>query len=504
MKRIFTLSLSLLIAAAAFGQNQYDELLLSVEQYGGSARTMAMGNAFTALGGDIGSISINPAGSGVFKCSQIALTPSVDFINASSTYLGSVTKNYAGNFTVPNTGFVFTFDTGSASGILNFNFSFSLSRKADFNTITSVSGSTSGSSYVASMASELAESGITFDRIDMDSGVEPFNNVSSAYWPHILMYNAYIIDLDKDYPLDDAAYIPNTYSRDNMNNLRIPGELNQDLYRRTRGGIDEFTLNFGGNLSDILYFGVNLNLESVNYIVEESMSEFSSDPGLFDTGFDEVVCNTWRQTTGLGINAKFGLIATPVSGLRLGATLTTPTAYSLTDTWDHTVYSYFNHRNPDYQDWKRETPPGAYDWKTTSPMRFSLGAAYVIGKSAIVSFDYERVDYSRIDNGFNASNIFRAGAEARLGNFLSLRAGYAFYGSPETGRSATRLVSGGLGFNLGNAVGIDVAYQQMLRTSETFSLYNSYSDIYQGAVTAPVGTTDRTSGRVAVSFNWKF
>lgn len=504
MKRIFTVSLSLLIAAAAFGQDRYDELLLSTEQYGGSARTMAMGNAFTALGGDMGSLSINPASSGVFRCSQISVTPAVGFRSATSTYLGSEVKSSASTFTVPNTGFVFTFDTGRMSGLLNFNFGLTLSRKADFNTVTRVAGSTSGSSYVASLASELAASGITYDRIDMDAGARPFDNVSSAYWPHILMYNAFLIDLDGDFPSDDAAYIPNTYSRDNLHRLRIPGELNQDLYRRTRGGIDEFSLNFGGNVSDILYFGVNVNLESVNYIVEESMSEFSSEPGRFDTGFDEALANYWRQTTGLGINAKFGLIVTPVTGLRIGATFTTPTAYSLTDTWDHTVYSYFDGSNPLYQDWKRETPPGVYDWNTTSPLRFSIGAAYVFGKGGLVSFDYERVNYSRISNEFNASNIFRAGAEGRIADFISLRAGYAHYSSPEEGGSATRLVSGGLGFNLNSSFGIDVAYQHMLQSSGTFSLYNNYTDIYEGSVTAPTGTEVRSGGRVSVSLNWKF
>lgn len=77
-----TASIIIILAAmSAFGhaQTASDALLFSSTDYEGTARTMAMGNAFTALGGDLGSISINPAGSAVAKYSQITLTPSLTF-----------------------------------------------------------------------------------------------------------------------------------------------------------------------------------------------------------------------------------------------------------------------------------------------------------------------------------------------------------------------------------------------------------------------------------------
>ena len=59
-------ALILLLGTAAVGmeaQTMYDALRFSENNYEGTARTMAMGNAFTALGGDLGGITINPAGS---------------------------------------------------------------------------------------------------------------------------------------------------------------------------------------------------------------------------------------------------------------------------------------------------------------------------------------------------------------------------------------------------------------------------------------------------------
>ena len=74
-------ALILLLSAAAFGmeaQSMYDALRFSENNYEGTARTMAMGNAFTALGGDLGAVTINPAGSAVAKYSQITVSPGVN------------------------------------------------------------------------------------------------------------------------------------------------------------------------------------------------------------------------------------------------------------------------------------------------------------------------------------------------------------------------------------------------------------------------------------------
>jgi hypothetical protein len=66
-------------AIASHAQTAYDGLLFSENNYEGTARSVAMGNAFTALGGDLGSITINPAGSAVAGYSQFTITPGLTF-----------------------------------------------------------------------------------------------------------------------------------------------------------------------------------------------------------------------------------------------------------------------------------------------------------------------------------------------------------------------------------------------------------------------------------------
>lgn len=57
-KTIFTALLSL-TAVAVRAQTMYDGLTFSQNNYYGTARSIGMGNAMTAVGGDLGSIGIN-------------------------------------------------------------------------------------------------------------------------------------------------------------------------------------------------------------------------------------------------------------------------------------------------------------------------------------------------------------------------------------------------------------------------------------------------------------
>ena len=75
MKKTFIAITLMLSAIVAGAQTMYDGLTFSQNNYYGTARSLGMGNAMTAVGGDLGSIGINPAGSAVFNYSQFAFHP---------------------------------------------------------------------------------------------------------------------------------------------------------------------------------------------------------------------------------------------------------------------------------------------------------------------------------------------------------------------------------------------------------------------------------------------
>ena len=74
--------LGLILIASLFNiiianaQNEFDVLKLSTENLQRTARSLAMGNAFGGLGGDMSAISINPAGIGIYRKFEIAFSSS--------------------------------------------------------------------------------------------------------------------------------------------------------------------------------------------------------------------------------------------------------------------------------------------------------------------------------------------------------------------------------------------------------------------------------------------
>ena len=112
-----------LTAICGYAQTAYDALLFSEANYEGTARTTAMGNAFTALGGDLGSVTINPAGSAVAGYSQITLTPALTLSantaqgvlppvnNGSLPYFENKMRSMDTRFSIPNFGVNLNFDT---------------------------------------------------------------------------------------------------------------------------------------------------------------------------------------------------------------------------------------------------------------------------------------------------------------------------------------------------------------------------------------------------------
>ena len=512
MKKIATLFLSLTLATSLFAQTADDALNLAQEYYEGTARSMALGNAFTALGGDLGGLAINPAASGVFRCSQITFTPGLTTAQSHANYLGNSSSSRSTALTVSNLGTVLTFDTGNYSGLLNFNFGFVYNKKNNFRSSLKVHGTTDNSSMLSSIAASLE--GIDKSRLeegDFNSGIS---------WPAQLAWDAYVLAplsvLGGKYADVNDSYIASTENYDAVSDeLWIGGNLDQAFKRKVRGSNEEFALNFGGNFSDFLYFGVNLNLHTVNQTVEEYYEEVAQDASRFDDGFVSMDNSFWLHTTGAGANFKFGVIVNPMSGLRLGATVTTPTWYSLTDEWDYTMNTAFNNGNS----YTEYSPTGTYSYKITAPMRWSVGAAYTFFDRGLISVDYENVNYADtrlksengsesvffeengwIDQNFIRASILRAGVEARLTDAVSLRGGYQYYSPAQKGSYARNAFSAGIGFNLSPVTSIDLAWTRLSACTDNFQLYDDYSS----TVSVPTGANTHSISKVVCTLAFKF
>ncbi|MFR8081338.1 MAG: hypothetical protein ACLU6Z_06525 [Odoribacter splanchnicus] len=85
MKKVIILSVLLGFTFASQAQTFEDAVQFSRTQNWGTARSAGMAGAFGALGGDLSTLSSNPAGIGVFRKSEISITPSLNFANTKAT-----------------------------------------------------------------------------------------------------------------------------------------------------------------------------------------------------------------------------------------------------------------------------------------------------------------------------------------------------------------------------------------------------------------------------------
>lgn len=510
MKKVTIFILALVMTGTASAQGALDALRFSQLRYEGSARTMAMGNAFTSLGGDSYAMSINPASSAIYKYSEFTITPSLIGTNIKSQYLGNNENENWTRFGISNAGLITSFNVGTGiSPLKTITFGVAVNKLNNYSSRSYSSGVNSKNSWLGSLADGLG--GVYNGDLDVTDSWNPFYDFLGASWKEILGWNSNLLD-----PLPDSDY-DYIGATENVveDQIIFAGPINQEFYREQKGNVSEVVLNMGANISDMFFMGVNLGIQSLEYSDFQKYSESAQNPALFDSKFS-TFSHTFRQTsTGVGINLKAGFIVIPVTGLRLGASISTPTWLFMKDSWDEGIDARYS----DGYSSNILSPLGEYDYRINSPFRWNLGASYVIGKIGLISVDYEGTDYSTIkmlsDGGdkrvfqdanseiardFRYASVLRAGAEVRPTAKLALRAGYARYDNPEKNYGYDiDYLSGGIGFSGSSGMFLDVAFQKRLSNKEGFSLYNDYTNNE-----APIGSLDISGWKFLLTWGFRF
>ncbi len=470
MKRFALAALLTLAAAAAGAQTLSEALTYSVNDYYGTARSIALGNAMTALGGDLGSIGINPAGSAVAPYSQFTISPGITIMSNTSGYSTFYQEDYAGyldyrtrKFNIPNVGFTMNFDTYNPSGLKSFTLGFASSATSHFINDFVGSGINDKTSLLGSFAAGASPySPSQLSNKDNYSAGIPWNYLA-AYQGGMIAeaYDEYgnpMVDADGNYTYLGAteAMFQNP---DGSYDIRTMGALDQYSRVQTFGAKYDILMNLGMNFSDRFFFGINIGMPVATYKYTEYFDEAAVDPSQFEIEYSDGVITNFRkaeynysQTSELsGVYAKAGFIWVPGGGLRVGAAIQTPTFMSVNDRWSVSADTYFSSGNYDsYAD----SPVNDYTYNLTTPWRFNAGVAYTFGGFGLISADFEMADYSTMrfsewDNrGYSGWNSYtlendvnryfagkeysgRFGVEVKPVPTLSLRAGYALRTSPQ-------------------------------------------------------------------------
>jgi hypothetical protein len=321
------------------------------------------------------------------------------------------------------------------------------------------------------------------------------NQANGSYPAQLVASNS---DASQAYNAGGLIYkIPNDSSQ--YGNIIRPflNGTNSVLQQKTMnrsGSMGETDFSFGANYNNKLYLGITLGLADINYTENASYTE---TPNYNDTvyGLQNFTYQTTLHTFGEGVNLKIGAIYRITDWLRVGGSVHTPTWFTLTDNYSSFVSANYNAVGNlpagSYGGTYDGNPnTGSYNYTLVTPFRAMGGLAFVIHKQAIISADYEYVNYSTAllssaDAGtFNVANAaiqqyympasnLRVGAELKLFPF-SIRLGYQYYGDPynsSSGNSSVRQAfSGGFGVKI-NRCFLDFAYV-LTQYSENYYLYD--------------------------------
>jgi len=195
MKRISLIFAAALVTIFSTSAQIVDDALwYSQIFYNGTARFNSMGGAFTALGGDISTLSQNPGGLGVFRSSEITFTPQLYHIKNSAGFYG-ISEDYLYNFNLGQAGIVNNIiSNNNESGLITLNVGYSFNKTNNFNSSTRIQG-TSNTSSMADYWADISlgtdyrdltgNAGLAYDAWIMDtitgSGARAYGTVFSNY-----------------------------------------------------------------------------------------------------------------------------------------------------------------------------------------------------------------------------------------------------------------------------------------------------------------------------------
>lgn len=440
------------IGASVSAQSAVDYYNLSASQLRGTARYMSMAGAFGALGGDISTLTQNPAGIGVYRSSDITATLDIDPRRTTLDNTGSQPyRNSKTNVACNNFGYIGAARTGSEI-MPFFQWGASYNRINSFNRyyrgyFPEINTSWTNQIANASQGYNPAE----LEGITGSNGYDPFFS-SDVDWLSALAYNTFLINGGQN-GIYDGLFQANSFG-------------NAEVEVREQGYIDEYSINFGGNFSDMIYWGIGFGIRDLqfnrvaNYNEQISDAYVPVDPNdvnIMGTGAAEWGIDTYQSVSGTGFNLKVGVIFKPINEFRLGLAVHTPTWYNMQFNQSAQVtyglgrmendnyYTFDNYPGgPDESNPYAETGDGYWTRKCRTPWRLMASAAGVLGGRFILSADYIYEAYPSMgDSGFDASqdvandikqyytgsSELRLGAELRVTPKFSIRAGYGLKSS---------------------------------------------------------------------------
>lgn len=431
----------------AWSQTADEALRLTDHTVGGTARGLALGGAYGAVGADFSSSSINPAGLGLYRSSEFMFSPAYDIRQNKVRYLGNTVNENDNKFQIENFGVLFSKeDKESKWRYTNIGFSYiTLNKYHNQYTLSALNEDNSLMDYYANQA----------------------NGTSGTDWLSLdplgigLLYEGYILNPDVDNIYTSAAG---------------PGLVQTETIS-TSGSHREFNISGAANYNDKLYLGASIGFPNYDYQIIDEIIEDDEDDR-YDR-FESYNYTFQENTEGNASNIKLGIIYRLINPLRIGLSLQTRSSYSIETTYGTTLESNLEGIDQIYSG-PYESELGFFNYNFRTAAIYTGSVAYIF-KKGLISVDYQYTDPSaarysvssegtaddevileeinqEIKSRYSTSSKLRIGAEL-ANEQLRYRLGAGLENSPEYSSSLDYKMtySGGIGYRFKSAA-IDLAY----------------------------------------------
>lgn len=483
--KLSLLTLGVLVSGFSWGQSAEDIYRISFKnRASGTARSAAMGGAFTSLGADPSSMNINPAGLGMYRSSEVSITPSIFMSRVS---LNSMQENTAS---------ILTKDNRTTASVNNMSAVFNLFN----NDYTTMRGFTLGISYYNDRYSRYSShsksapsnrsmidyfarqlEGIkqsAIDNVSMSDQLAVYRNASPGLWGAMMAFNNVLLDPD---PNKENAYYINPDNTLAKSDYVLPS---QRVKQRTT--IDNFSFSAGTNFGDIVYFGLTMGARMYEYSRESAYEEYGAAGNAGQ--FGDMIYRQYNTVSGNAFDFKLGTTIEPVDGLKVGIAYHFPTISFMEDEYSGSMDVLYKDSNKPYY---QSTPYDINNYDVKSAPALLAGISYRF-PYGIISLDYQRSWYNKMEvrnmgygtaefnreivDTYKAADSFMAGVEIQPAQGFFVRGGYAYYGSAlkyeEKKYGSTQNISFGLGYR-SNFFYVDLAY---INTTYKGLLYKYYGD----------------------------
>ena len=477
MKTIPIAAILLLLSIVHLQAQGVDDAMINSQiLYEGTSRSIAMGNATGAMGGDVTAICINPAGLGLYRTSEFTFTTGIQRSLATTRYYEGLSTLGTTRMSIPNFGYVLAMECSNYKPLRYLQFSIGLTRTNDFNYQSQAKGMNPSSSLIDSYLQ-------TINGIDelFDGSTDPGSYLHD-YYPYNIhpAWQTYLID-----QYDDSLGI--------YYDSPVPqGHVCQNNVVSSTGRSEEWTTALAANIKDKWYFGASIGLKHIKRRMTRTYSETPENPESSQNSFQYWSFEETLKDDAWGANMKIGLIYAPIHSVRLGASCHTRTFFDFEESWSTLTKSTLPGTYYD-RDYLYYSPNLNYTFELLTPATYTASAAFLFGQRGMITADIDYLnfkkaklnsdEYSYADTNDDIKDILgrsfniRIGTEWRMYQYY-LRGGAAYYGSPfgfGNRYGSVKKLGIGIGYVTDGGAYWDFAYE-LSQSTTAFTPYQVYVD----------------------------